>query len=411
MNDPLLLEGISITYDSGSRIQYQSLAEFLQLIGVFVTGHMFCNKDDWTKESEPDLLNYTITDASSQESISDLLKEFKTFLIQQGTSTESIGEWYDILSDLYQNNNLFQSCTTLRFYRAKSEDTKDAGRCFEDAADHITRLMKDHPFLKDNPNMKYARLYCKQKANLAYFICEEPVAYYVDDLAKEALALVNISPYFSSAWFLLGLIYEISKDYTIDAIDAFHHTIKLIGNRSYASEAYYWLGRRYEQRDSLKNKSLSAYEKAYTLHPTYRNMYKLAKCYLAEGKLEDALRLFAECLRELEQRTPYLDPLECEYLFNVKMHLCYLYLQRKDYSHVIGNAKDALNFRQKLDDANAAYVQFYKELYGEERYRTYISMTLHTMDQKKIFRYLTLAYQVCGMREMAEQCRGKYHSD
>lgn len=396
------IESVLITYDNQLRVEYQSLAEFLRLLGVFVCEDMRC-----TKDSEPQLIwheqdyTYSYTIPSSVP-VNDYADAFKAAILEMGLQQDYFDGWYDKIFRIYQKCNLLQASVTLQYYRMKHSEIEKAGRCFEAATESIIQLMNLNPVYSNNPHLRYARLYCKQKTNLAYFLCEEPVAYYVNDLTAEGVGLTNDFPDFANAWVLLGLVYEISKDYVKDSIDAFQRAIDMVGEKPYVSSIYYWKGRRCEEHDNLRELQQDSYKKAYELMPKYRNIYKVARGHLDKEEWQDALSCFKECLQCLEKKGAYLDPLEQEYYFKVKIHLSYIYLQQKDYYQAIISGNDALNFRKDIEDSKKACVAFYYDMYGQENAQTYIDMTLARLSRRQIWRYLAIAYQESGMQDVAD---------
>ena len=395
-------ESVLLSYENKDRVAYQALAEFLRLLGFFV-----CEDVRYEADSEPEFeinvndydLCYMVDSTSPIDYVG--ITEYLLAKDMDWDMQRSI--CYEQLYSIYSRCNLLQASVTLQYYRIKHEEIKNAGDNFVQAADALELLIKANPGVDGIEQIRYAKLYCKQKANLAYFLYGGPVAYYVNDLAAEGLALVKEYPWFANAWALLGFIYEISKDYAQDAVDAFQRAIDMVGEKPYISSLYYWLGRRCEDYDALIQSQYDAYQRAYKLMPKYRNIYKIARMYLVKADWNNALKYFEECLEKIEKKGTYLDPLEQEYYFKVNVHISYIYLKLKDYYNAIIRANRALDYSKQIAKRADGYVSFYQNIYGVANANKYINITVSHMQPRQIWNYLAIAYQESGMQEEADR--------
>lgn len=400
------MESILLSYKNENRISYQVYAEFLRLMGVYVCEDMIYIQEDkpnFDKMEDIFSVRYKIDDSIDSMDVNNKLYYLKQQL-NCHFRVDGSDLWYDQLADIFMRNKLLQAGVTLQYFRARSKQVSDAGDCFEHAADDLVALVKVNPNYVNNRHIRYAKLFCKQKANEAKFFCKEPVVYYVDDLAVEGLSLLKVFPDFSNAWVLLGLIYRVSEDFRRDALDAFQRAISMVGDQPCMSSVYYYLGRQCEGYETLKALEYQAYRKAYRLMPKYRNMYKIAIGYMVDEQWEDALQYFKKCLQRLEKKNDFLDPLEQEYYFKINMHMCFIYAKRKEYCNVITCANSAVVLCENIWDGRKKsnqYTKFYFEMYKKDA-RNIIKLSVRNMPTRQAYKYLAVAYQELGMSEDAE---------
>ena len=406
-------ESIVLTYSNENRVTYQLYAEFFRLIGVYVCEDLRYPEPDKT---DLDLESFTFSDRYRVENLQFspqnekmLLQELNRDLdIESRLRNEEAEEsWYDDLTDIFVGSRLLQAGVTLQYFRMRADEVLESGNCFKEAAEALDSLMTKKPSLRDNRYIRYAKLFCKQKANLARFLCEEPVVYYVNDLAEEGLSITEDFSDFTNAWVLLGFIYEISQDHVGDTIDAFRKAISREGNQPYASSICYWLGKKCEEYVAMRSLQEEAYQRAYALRPKYRNIYKVAVMHMDRQEWDEALSFFEECIYRLDRKKEFLDPLEQEYYFKVRVHMSFLHLKRQEYADVIENATEALRLRDKIEKGKAGMeneaIRFYREMYGNDLV-PYIELALQRMGVEQVNQYLAIAYQELGLRREAEEC-------
>lgn len=394
-------------------MEFQYYTEFLRYIGIYVYEDFRCDeKDDADFKDEKESafsisyvanekIDFT-TEYETKEYLQKFLKE-----IFECNSIENT--WLDDLVSIYEKYSLLQASVTLQYFRLNGKElVLNAGKRFEHAADDFPKLIKNPEYLEQK-NVRYARLYCKQKANLAQHLYNKSVVYYIDKLAVEGLSILENFPKFSNAWVLLGLIYEISNDFTRDALDAYDRALEMIKGKPYASSVLYWKGRKCETDDILKSVSQDSYIKAYGLAKKYRNIYKVAQIYLEKKDWQQAIHYFTECIEEIQKKGNYLDPLEQEYYFKVNVQMSFAYIEQKKYIDAIIAANNAIQLRKhvlderdKEDKNNCKYIKFFYKMYANMEPEKYIDLTLGRMGLQNVYQSMAIACEGCGFQEEAE---------
>lgn len=396
-------------YDIEDRIEYQLYADFLRLAGIFVWEKctLFESGDQIAQEdAEPETLIFSvqsrepsgigyISDKTIQEmSLNGLLDAWKDLLEE----TE-YKQAFQKLLDIFVNEDLLRAGATLQFFRKKDELVEKAGECFEHACRRFQKLIENNEDVADNKHIRYALIYCGQKANLARNICRMPGYMSTSVLAEQCLDLIDKRPEFSNVWVLLGLVYEFVNEKVLDAVDAFKRAGEAIGDRPYASSIYYWLGKRCENLSKEQSLSNRAYRIAYRMDQKYRVIYKVAWCYEMKYDYENAAKYYRECLNRIRKKEKLVDPLEQEYQFKTLVKLGYIYLKELDLPKCISLFQEALELRgyiQQGCDAVNEYTKYYYELYGKEEAAHYIHLELSRMQTAKIDQYLALAKKKWG---------------
>ncbi len=410
------LTSVLISYHNNNRLRYQICAEFLRLAGIYVCEdvsypkNMDCDVTDWSKYEFS--FRYRICGDAEDEvqaaGVPETLGCLRSALEEDFSDTDFFA-CFNSLSDIFNRYSLVQAGVTLQYFKMGVKPTERAGIQFEKAAEAVTALMDSDERYRNNRHICYARLYCLQKANLVRFLCQKPLVCFMDVLAGEVLELTGRFPDFSNIWVLLGLVYEISRSYTREVVDAFQRAIRAVGMQPYVSNIYYFLGKRCEGYESLRRTSEEAYAASCKAMPKYRNLYKVAGICADNKDGEKALAYFERCLVLLRAKEDYLDPLEQEYFFKVSVHVCYLYVQREDYYHAILNANQALKLRAGISGEGAMtdaesnpYTMFCRRMYRDKA-QEYIDLILKRMGTKQVYRYLAEAYQIADMREEADK--------
>lgn len=407
------LVSVLLAYPNEERVNYQLMAEFLRLAGIYVCEDCRVNPGEksgrW--DGEDFSARYTISEGGL-DGLGTLAKldQLQCALNSQLGSSD-FDDCYADIAKIYCEHSLLQASVTLQYFRTKAtkEDTakeiiRQAGKSFENAADDFVALIKEKREYMESQYVRYAKLFCKQKTNLARYLCNEQVVYYVNDLGAEGLALLQRFPEFSNAWALLGFVYEISSNYVKDAIDAFQKAIQLEGKKPYVSSIYYWLGKRCEDYDYLKEQAYDFYKRAYVLMPKFRNIYKVANWHMQRNEWKDAILYYQNCLASLGVRGTYQDPLEQEYCFKVNVHICYCFMQQRDYVQAVHYAQKALELREELQNPEESNPRrkFYYDMYHPEQAEEYINVELDRMQIRQANAYLAKAYQELYQPEMAD---------
>ena len=394
MND---IESIVLTYENRNRIQYQYYAEFFRFIGVYVCENLYIAETsgkDFDSSKFSFSIEYEVKDGEKADK-NTLLEIFKS----------KFGEtqvWQSELIDIFDKNSLLQASVTLQYFKTKDVLLLDVKKKFKNAADSLVELVKNKPEYLENRYVRYAKLYCKQKANDAQFLYDKSIVYYVDDLATEGLTILKTFPDFSNVWVLLGMIYEISKDFGRDAIDAFQRGIEDVKQMPFTSSIYYWLGKQCGKYMALESMADNAFKEAYALMKKYRNIYKIAQIHYRKKEWKETLFYFKECIQMIERKENFLDPLEQEYYFKVCIQIANIYLKLEEYENVIKMVNKALELRKGifggLENSNL-YTEFYFKIYTEEEAKAYIRLELKRMRAKQAYQYLAIAYQELGIQE------------
>lgn len=406
-------ESILISYENENRILYQGYAEFLRLMGIYVCEDVICDQDAETEKTswkDSDFsLHYTIDCSEQWDMTDDGVKNSLTFFrhkLSANIKDKWFFECYDYICNLYVKYHLLQAATVLYYYKMNEDEVAKSGDLFEKAADELTELLKSKPEFMENRFVRYANLYCKQKANSARHTCEKRLVYYVDKLVTQGLLITGKFADFSNAWVLLGLICEKSNDFLLEAVDAYRRAIRMLDDRPYASSVYYRLGKCYEAGErKITQRAKKQYENAYRTVKKYRNVYKLAVSCRDEGNLAEAVRYFTECLKYLKNRSFYLNPIEQEYYFKVNVQISYCYLQSEDFYEALKYADRALDFRKRLEaglEKENLLKKFFREMYGKEAEK-YVCLTLKRMNDKQIRRYQMVARMELRTSEEKEE--------
>lgn len=412
------LVSVLLTYPNEERVNYQLFAEFLRLAGVYVCEDCRTRPAEKSGRWDGEDFSAQYTIARGQLDGMGTLPKLQQLRNALNTQLGASGfdDCYLDIANIYDNHSLLQASVTLQYFRTKTskedaakEIIKQAGDSFEYAADDFVMLIKNKPEYMKNQYVRYAKLFCKQKTNLARYLCNEPVVYYVNDLGAEGEALLQRFPEFSNAWALLGFVYEISPNYAKNAIDAFQKAIQLEGEKPYVSSIYYWLGKRCEDYDYLKEQAYVFYKHAYFLMPKFRNIYKVANWHMQRKEWKEAILYYRNCLSFLEERGKYQDPLEQEYCFKVNVHICYCFMQQKDYVHAVFYAQKALELREELQSSEAPNLRrkFYYDMYQPGQAIEYINAELDRMRTRQVNTYLAKAYQELHKPELADYYLGR----
>lgn len=406
------ITSVALIYHNRNRKIFQHNAEFLRLMGMYVCEKVLFEDTDVKMDNYIQEIGcsayYKIHGNETENGEDEILFFLKDNLKSQFEETNFFTP-YDSIKKIFTNHQLLQASVTLQYFRTKAEapsmkkELKEVSEKFEKAADDLVNLIKDHNDYMNNFYVRYARLYCKQKANLASNLSDDSVVYYINDLAAEALALIDDFPDFSNAWVLLGFVYEISEKHTYEAIMAFKHAIEMEGNKKYISSVYYWLGKRYEELDSLKQEASNCFKRAYQIMPKYRNTYKMAAAYMYEGSWDEAIKFFEECISYIEGREELWDPLEQEYYFKIKVHLGFIYLQKEEYPKAIQCSEEAISFEKEFKEFREKYTKFYTQIYDRDKVDIIANLTLEKLSKKRTYAYLLKAYEKIGNAEKARE--------
>ena len=403
-------KSVLLTYSNKNRMKYQECAEFFRLIGVYVCENYQAKGNEPGIETQTDF-QYNLDDDSEI----DLEEQFINFMSHDELQADSNGEIAKEVEKIFQSYHLLQASVTLQYFCINTSIVGYAGELFSNAAKNLEDYSNDNlDKTKPNYQIRYAILYCKQKANLAKSLLDEVLCYPIADLLKEASCLQEEFPNCSNTWMLIGMICEISKEYKMKAIEVLKKAADTVNGKVYSTSILYRLGKNCEGMEELEYLKNDSYEQAYNIMPKYRNIYKLARQYMDMEIWELAIGYFKQCLEKINWHGEYLDPLEQEYYFKVCSHLAYIYNQMNDYVSAIRYAERALDFKNDIYDAkddlegyNKMYYDVYKELAWEEKEKedwnpkNIIEVELKRMSTKNIYHHLAVAYQGLGIDDVA----------
>lgn len=411
------LMAVKIAYNNENRNVFNLFAELFRLVGLYVEELSF---EDIDKKLEKisdsfsfllyisanpfedsnsifiDPMSFGTWDMSHLEDsliqpVENVIEQIKLW-VQKNDCSFPCDELKEILP-IYIKNNLLKGAMQLQYYRMKMEEHKETERIFVNAVNELDAL---------NPSNRYfiyAKLYCRQKANLScYFQFDKPLDYAISSLLKECNALIEKYPNFSNAKVLKGMICERSSDGLKLAIDSYLDALEQIGDKIYASHVFYWAGLLYQKFLTSQDEAAYAYKRSYALKKKYRNAYKLG--YMAEqvGNYAETVKYYQECVELLEKKiATNIDPLEIEYYFKTGILIAY-HSQRnlEDYeqSIVYGNKMREFYEKEFLKDSN----QNFRYFYGSEA-KKYQEISKRRLKCKKLYECLAVAYRELGDQE------------
>lgn len=400
-----------LSYSNENRIEYQLYAEFLRLAGIYVWERCECEEEEMPGqlESAPEILYYRIKSSGmiygNDGSFSGNAQLRKlTGLVRQWEiklKKTEFEEAFPILLNGFVLNALFEADATLQYFRMDSDLVEAAGDKFQSVAHWLGKMMKEKE-IYHNRHLRYARLYCLQKANYAYYLRKKPVAMDVDILAEQCDELLEEYPDFTNVWVLKGMVYEIVPQRLRNSINAFEHALSGVKPYPFLSSIYYWIGKRYEGVEMYRDRMEMAYQNAYRLDSKYRIIYKMGMLYEKGRDWEEALLYYQKCISKILMKKKYLDPLEQEYFFKTHIRMAYIYLdQMKRYERSIDMVNKALHLRKKIKEgmeqekANFE-TKFYYDMYGKRKAIDYIKLELSRMGTRQAYKFLSMAYKNLG---------------
>lgn len=285
---------VIIIFSAIDRIVFNFFAELFRLVGIYVGECQLEDEEDGDEDLITDsyqlVLRITENGSDGSDRIinidpklfagldmsvsnaPDYLMAAKNVLtkIQLWSASHNLGFPYGIISNvlpLYTKNNVLKGSMQLQYYRIKTELNREAEDIFQNTLNDLQKLGDT------SKHLDYARIYCKQKINLAcYFQNDRQLTYAVSELVGECDNLLDQYPEYSNVNVLKGMICERAKDGVKMAIDAYRAALPHIASRSCAAHVYYWLGILYEKYDGSHEDAVQAYERSYELKPKYRNI-------------------------------------------------------------------------------------------------------------------------------------------
>lgn len=408
-------KSILLTYSNKNRIKFQKYAEFFRFIGVYVCENLLEDIEEAVQLEMKDDFDAEYRFDDSNGSDLELRDLFLEFFEQEALTAEEQDELIRVFCDY----KLLQASMTLQYFNISDSIVSPAGRFFKGAAEALEAFFsKSGNYIESSYEIRYAVLYCKQKANLARDLAEGYLYYSIEELLDEALELQKDFPNHSNTWMLIGMICEISKGHRLQAINAFKEARDAVRNQPYVSSILYRIGKNCEDIEMLVHLKNDSYEEAYNRMPKYRNIYKVARQYMCMDEWDFAIKFFKECIHKIKLRGDYLDPLEQEYYFKVNSHLAYIYVKKGEYMTAIEYANVALDFRDNVyaamelpDGYNKMYFDVYEGVDTEEGWgtledwspRSMILLEVKRMSSHNVYLYLAQAYQGLGIQDIADE--------
>lgn len=155
---------VLIRYSNANRYKFQWYAEFLRFIGYFVCEYLKEDNDSYELDEYIYDIEFDLDNDEKTEIYDGILGVLGKF---KGNEYE-----YELnyLKKVFENYNLFQAAVTLQYFSINSTVTYMAGKYFKEAANELDASYKKYSDTNILYEFNYARLYCRQKANLACFL-------------------------------------------------------------------------------------------------------------------------------------------------------------------------------------------------------------------------------------------------
>lgn len=406
---------VALAYPNDRRCIFQVCAEFLRFIGIYVSEYCKtsqeegdCNIGD-EGEAYVDLTNFPGIDVNSvggQQRILDLLYGE----LQEYDFLGDFSGTFCLLKEIFVNNKLLQSAITLQCFRMDDNLTLDAGVCFKNAVEILEKKIGDCLTRADLCHLYYAKIYSCQKVNLSKYLNHESVEFSIDVLSEECSRLLSMVPAFSNVKVLRGMIFENVSNKIAETLDAYEDALQDIGDKYYTSSIHYWIGHRCEKAKTYKDRCAKAYKKAYSIVPKYRNAFKMSIMSKWEEDGEKELQYLLECIKCVEKKGDYLDPLEQEYYFktNILIGNIYIYTDNDNIKNIakgISHIQNALKLREGIqNEVGGIRIQtkYYQDIYGEDASK-YMMLALKRMKPEKAYKCLVDAFCKVGMNDIAKE--------
>lgn len=431
------LIALKILYNPESRIVYSLYAELFRLVGIYVgedclqdyslevrqadekSYQLFLcigkNKNDIFRNrsicvveiSENDYLGLSLQNGLDyEEKIKNTLIDMnRVFFAEDHSDKKKIYSVFELLYKeilhIYLEANIFKGACLLQFYRMKDSLHEESEKIFVTGLESL--LNKDQVIQKRKrcfpevqKHIEYSIIYCAQKVNLSrYFQVNKELVFPLKFLAKTCKAAIKREPDFSNQYVLLGMICERSKEYAIEAIEAYLMALTKIGNEPYSSHILYWLTVLYQKNEVRSEDAKHAIERACNYRHKYRNLYKLGSVYVNEENYVEAVKKYKECLEELDtQKNGMWDPLEIEYYYKTSVVVCWYNITTlKDYDEGISYGEKAIDFYNKVfkNEELGAYNYYF----GDEA-EIYREKSKQRIDLKKLYSVLAVGYREKG---------------
>lgn len=403
------LASILLSYKIENRILNDYYKYFLKMLGIFTW-------EELKKENNEFDINVDIEVSEIKKekdfsiSPNKLEKLKKTLELQVGK--EYLNDWYDELIRIYDKYNLFGASVTLDNFKISCPEVLEAGERFLSASEELAELIENNKNYQYNRHIRYAKLYCKERANFAKYTYNETVFFYINGLAVEGLALLKQfsqnphEEWNSIIWQLLGNIYRISKQFSQDSIDSYERAIELIKDKPYVSNVYYDLGSKCKEYLALKDFKNKFIKKSFEICPNAKNTYNIAIIYYENKEWEESLKYLNILINLLGKKEQILSPLELIYYYKSLEIMSNIHLKLKNYHKVLEIVDKALILKKNILNGieyQNKYTNFYYETYSIEEAKKHINLTLEQMKEENFYRILGESYMEVGMVEESEK--------
>ena len=413
---------VKISYGDKDRISFNFFAELFRLLGLYVEED-FIEDDPRAEDKKKDYsyqLFLCISDERSESGDTvwipssclgnwNMSRSDEEILVNVTTALDRIQTWcenYDKffpcgfvkqILPIYIKNNVLKGAMQIQYYRIKTKYHQETERIFLDTLKELESLKINSKYLS------YAKLYCKQKANLScYFQKEKPLDYAISTLVSECDGLIRQYPDFSNAKVLRGMICERSSDGLKMAINSYRKALSQVGEKSYASHIYYWVGLLYEKFINSQDDAAYAYKCSYQLKKKYRNIYKIGYMAEKEQDYSKAIYYYKECVELLEKkRQGNMDPLEIEYYFKTGVLISFhSHRHMEDYDQAIDYGNRMMNFYEKeFSEKPGGHFEYW---YGPDALQ-YQELSERRLKCKKLYECLAIAHRETGNMEESDK--------
>lgn len=465
--DGILLSSVLITHNIINRIDFSYLAEFFRFLGVYVCEDIQLDTNEKTSDSDEKtevelrtvynayiyIGNYNMEQKRTRENVigeSNLSKKivyaydfctqnqmkeadschndltecddeisfFSAKLEKEGSKylislvsevfNDKASELLTPLIKAFAEFGIWFHSMNLQYYAKKKSFVATAAK---DAFLNCYTRIKEH---LDNANYgcvqyiyEYALIWCALKVNTTCDYNQEILYFPIENLVKRCKELYRKYQGFSNAKVLEGLCYEPSSNSANEALQAFGSALKEIGDTSFASPVYYWIGKRYESYHDYREEAEKCYKMANEKKSKFRNYFKLAVFKRNAQQYDEAIELFEKIIQKLNKKREwdFMDPLELEYLFKTYTQICYIFHLEKKYIRVIETGKEAVKVYSK-EGGLIESCKYFKAFYGDdaEKYREELKKRL---DLKMVYSLMADGYAQIQDQENAEDCLKK----
>ena len=384
-------EEIRLIKKTDNQILYWQYAEFLKFMGLFIVND---NK-------------------SARKLPGEVVKSIPVVTVNNDSNFEldmkRLFPDGDDIVKIYNKYNLTRAASILRLFAYGSGAVYKAGEYFYKAAGELDKISES----SGDWRLKYATLYCKQKANYSSYLCDIYLYYNIEKLLKEAESLINtvknIGYNPACVYLLKGMIAKISKEFKMKSIEEMVKARKYAEGKLFKSEILFEVGVNCDNIEELNYMKNDAYELAYNLNPIYQHTYKFAFQFFKGEEYSFAIKFFKECLDQIgcNINKTCSDPLAQEFYFKTCSHLANIYNIKGEYLTAINYAEKAIDLRNKIyceKDDSEGYDKIYYDLSKDICIvECLIDIELKRMNINPLYRNLANSYLGLGLKNESNE--------